>query len=364
MKLFFFLSFLFGTDFDPFEGHTPIAALEEPLYEPPLQDAAHWVDFEKGIQPFVLGTKQIIIPEHPDAFNPAIIQWKDRFLMAFRFRSPTTRSTSTIGLIWLDNCFRPVGQPMYLGLRNVPDLYPALQQDPRLIASEDKLWITFSNAIPGRTDKDIRRMFVSEVLEDNEGFYIDHPVCLTDFEGERESRWEKNWIPFVWNNQLQLIYSIAPHTILEPVLGTHQCFTTATTMSAIQWEWGVLRGGTPPIRIGNEYLSFFHSSKITASLHSKGKMIQHYFMGAYTFEAFPPFAVTRISPEPIVGPRFYHGAEHPTWKPLRVVFPTGLIDDGDVMWVFYGRQDFEIWVAKIDKARLLNSLVTVPLRRL
>ena len=87
----------------------------------------------------------------------------------------------------------------------------------------------------------------------------------------------------------------------------------------------------------------------------------HYFMGAYTFSAKPPFQITRISTEPIIGKNFYNGPAYTTWKPLRVVFPTGCLMDEDFIWVTYGRQDFEIWVAKFDKQALLESLVSCPL---
>ena len=79
-------------------------------------------------------------------------------------------------------------------------------------------------------------------------------------------------------------------------------------------------------------------------------------MGAYTFTARPPFAITHISAHPIVAKTFYHVPEYPTWKPLRVVFPMGCIADENYFWVTYGRQDFEIWVAKIDKKGLYASL--------
>jgi predicted GH43/DUF377 family glycosyl hydrolase len=82
-------------------------------------------------------------------------------------------------------------------------------------------------------------------------------------------------------------------------------------------------------------------------------------MGAYTFSPEPPFEVTRISPSPIVGKNFYHGVTHRTWKPLRVVFPGGFVSDEKHVWIVYGRQDHEVWAAKLDKQKLLQSLIPV-----
>lgn len=82
-------------------------------------------------------------------------------------------------------------------------------------------------------------------------------------------------------------------------------------------------------------------------------------MGAYTFKAEPPFDITGISPEPIIGKDFYHGPEYKTWKPLLVVFPGGFVYDNDNIWVCYGKQDHEIWIVKLDRKGLFNSLTPV-----
>ena len=77
-------------------------------------------------------------------------------------------------------------------------------------------------------------------------------------------------------------------------------------------------------------------------------MMNHYLMGAYTFDANPPYALMGASPEPLVAETFYEGPMYNTWKPLREIFPMGIIVKNDIAWVSYGRQDHEIWVAKID----------------
>jgi len=79
-------------------------------------------------------------------------------------------------------------------------------------------------------------------------------------------------------------------------------------------------------------------------------------MGAYLFEPNPPFNITHVSPNPIVYNDFYKGKRYRTWKPLHVIFPAGIIDNKDYIWVSYGKQDHECWVVKFDKKKLLNSL--------
>lgn len=87
-------------------------------------------------------------------------------------------------------------------------------------------------------------------------------------------------------------------------------------------------------------------------------------MGAYTFDSKPPFSLLAVSPEPIVAKDFYQPPYYKNWKPLRCVFPAGIVLDEDYIWLSYGRQDHEVWIAKIDKKRLLNSLVPVSSEKL
>ena len=205
------------------------------------------------------------------------------------------------------------------------------------------------------------RMHVGELDFDGDKFFLTKLESLTDFPGVSSKRREKNWVPFDYQGNLLLAYSLLPHKIFRPDLDqSGECELFATTSSDISWKWGELRGGTPALRNGNEYLAFFHSSIKVATDHSNQKSIPHYFIGAYTFEKDSPFAITSISKEPIIGKNFYHGKTYsPYWHPVQVVFPCGFVFNDDYILLSYGRQDHEIWIAKIDKAGLLDSLVPV-----
>ncbi|MES2504619.1 MAG: hypothetical protein V4534_07060 [Myxococcota bacterium] len=340
-----------------------------------------FVNFEhEMLSDFVKETKQIEVPGFPDAFNPSIVRWhgallmsfrtghyelasdceEDSFLMSFRFRSGADLSTNNIGLVFLNPQFKPVGPVQVLNISYKDSSIEARQQDPRLISIDGKIYMAYSNIIAGKEQPEIRRMFVAELIHNGREFEVSPPVCLASFEGQNEQRWQKNWVPFEHLKTLKMAYSIEPHLILEPNITTGDCQTVAKTkIEKLEWDWGVLRGGTPAMRIGSEYLAFFHSSKEMKTAHSDGKKIQHYFAGAYTFDKDPPFRVIRVSKQPIVGRNFYEGLEHKTWKPVRVVFPGGFVADEKHIWMFYGRQDHEIWVAKLDKHELYQSMQSV-----
>ncbi len=331
-------------------------------WEPPLEIVEEapsgdgGPDLEDMAQEFVLETKRILIEGFPDAFNPSIIRWDGRLIMCFRTYHPESRSTNEIALVELSEDFEPAGETKFLKFES-PDPYCLMKrQDPRLLAVGGKLWVAYNNTVKG----ELRRMLVAPVECVGGEFIVKPAECLLHFEGEREDRSEKNWVPFDYGGRLHLAYSLIPHKIFTPLYGSSACETAAASLSSLKWNWGVLRGGTPALLEGDEYLAFFHCSKSMATQHSKGKSIPHYFMGAYMFSARPPFHLTRISPEPIVGKYFYKGPAYKTWKPLRVVFPGGYVSDDRFVWILYGRQDHEIWVAKLDKRQLLDSLIPVP----
>lgn len=324
--------------------------------------AAPFPDLTEKTQDFVLEEKQIIIPGYPDAFNPSIVRWKDgELLLCFRARDPLTGLTNLIGFVTLNEDYEPIGKPSLLKIIGGRDLSISRAQDPRLIRVGEKYYIVYNNIL-NDDDLETRRMLVAPLHEFMNHFFIIDPQYLLDFVGDAKNWIEKNWAPFDYFGELMLSYSLNPHRILKPTLKNESCYSVALTEAEVKWPWGGLRGGTPSIRDGKEYFGIFHSCIDMKTVQSNGKKISHYFMGAYRFKAEPPFEMTYISPEPIYGREFYTSPEYPTWKPLRVVFPGGLIMDKDFVWVVYGRQDYECWVVKLDKKGLMKSLV--PLKKI
>lgn len=318
------------------------------------------LDLEKMAQSFVIETKKIKVPGYPNAFNPSIVRLPQGFLMSFRhIPNPAKSFNSEIGLIWLDQNFDPIGSAQLLDIRN-GSLIPSRAEDARLLTVGDCLFLVYSDNEDEKITKGGFRLFFAQLKYEEKKFSLHHIEKLSKFEGESKDRREKNWVPFDYKGILFLAYSIDPHKIFRPLLDFGQCETFCETDQQIQWNWGELRGGTPALKVGNEYLAFFHSQKKMATEHSEGKEMLHYFMGAYTFSTEPPFELTRISPQPIVGKGFYKGPMYkPYWGSVRVVFPCGYVFDDKFIWIAYGRQDHEIWIVKVEKERLLKSLVPV-----
>jgi predicted GH43/DUF377 family glycosyl hydrolase len=319
-------------------------------------------DLEEMAQPFVLETRKIEIPGYPHAFNPSIVRWQGRLIMSFRvIDDPKAAFNSWIGLIFLDENFCPIGESQRLNMRDSGSTIPCRAEDGRLLTVGDNLWIVYSDNAEPLVSRGGFRVYIAQVILTDKVFSLQNIECLSRFEGESRNVREKNWVPFEYQRTLLLAYSLTPHQIFFPIMNEGECRTVAKSLATIDWNWGMPRGGTPAILDEcGEYVAFFHSSKEMATIHSKGQIASHYLIGAYTFSCHPPFHITRVSPEPIIGKGFYQGADYrPYWKPIQAVFPCGMIIDEKFIWISFGRQDHEIHIAKIDKEGLFSHLMPV-----
>ncbi|MBP9841028.1 MAG: hypothetical protein KBC64_01215 [Simkaniaceae bacterium] len=311
--------------------------------------------FPMEMNAFILEARQIHLPKYPDAFNPSIVRWKGKLLMSFRNIADPKNSyhSSEIGLVWLDDSFHPEGIPQII-------LGPHRAEDARLIEIGDRLYMIYSDNEDSVISKGGFRVYVAELKEKNGIFSIFKKERLVKFEGENPSLREKNWTPFEHQDNLLLSYSLDPHLVFRPLLGAGECETVACSSKSLPWNWGELRGGTQLLQVGGSYLTFFHSSVRMKSEASEGKEMLHYFMGASLFQSKWPFEMTHISPEPIVDESFFAGPIYkPYWGSWRGVFPGGFVFDDNFIWIVYGKQNHELWVVKLHKEKLLESLTPV-----
>lgn len=329
------------------------------IFSSPAEASVRLMDLEDRIQDFVLETKKIEVPGFPNAYNPSIIRWNGALLMSFKnIPDPKFSYNSHLHIIRLDDEFSAIGEAQLLDTRYADSTVPSRADDGRLVEVDGRLYIVYSDCKDEKMSRGGFRVYLAEIRQDSGHFYVVQNNGLFHFDGASQLVREKNWVPFDYEGKLLLAYSLEPHRIFLPHLGTTSCETFAESDRKILWDWGVLRGGTPALPLDEtNYLSFFHSSKKVKSVHSSGEDVLHYVMGAYTFSRTPPFEITGISPEPIVGKNFYHGPIYkPYWHPVRVTFPCGFIMDENNIWISYGRQDHEAWVVKLDKKGLINSL--------
>lgn len=323
------------------------------------------VDLEEYIPDYVIEAKQIKIPGYPHAFNPSILRWNDNLLMTFRnIPDPMHPYVSNIGIVLLDIGFEPISKPYILDLLplGADPSVPSRAEDARLIEVGGRIYMIYDDNRNALITKGGFRIYVAELVLNDGRFSANEIEVLTHFPGENPLVREKSWVPFDFQDELLLAYSLSPHLIFRPLFNGGECegFTQSESVSDKDWDWGILRGGTPGLKIdSHSYLAFFHSSKQMKTVHSE-KVMPHYFIGAYTFSVEPPFEITQMSSEPIVAKGFYSGKLYERyWGSVRAVFPGGFIFDENYIWIFYGRQDHEACVIKLDRKGLLESLVPI-----
>lgn len=210
-------------------------------------------------------------------------------------------------------------------------------EDPRAVYHDDKTLVSCTNFIWGKKITHTHQIAVwcdenwkgVQRLDPIMGF--NGPTVLTN------SGNEKNWLWFFYDNKPHMIYHTFPHKVVR--FNEKYVVEHIYEMSPYNFHWplGQPRGGTPPVLIGDEYWSFFHSSDDSLR-HKKRK----YYMGAYSFEARPPFAMKRFIREPLlVGSSEDRNGPG---KPL-VVFPCGALLRNEKWFVTFGVNDLDsAWI--------------------
>ena len=299
----------------------------------------------------VLSTKKILLDEFPHSFNPSLIKYEEGYLLTFRF-CPQIRKNwfSEIGVILLNQEFKPIHAPQLLNTRFEGHTAPPQAEDARIISYKGQLYLIYNDNTEKFVYPKVRRdMYIAKLQKENGRFELSPPVKL-QCQGKSQL-WEKNWVPFVWQDQLLLSYSIMPHEILIPEIVEGSCKTAFNTATRTEWKWGFIRGGTPAQIVDGKYLAFFHSTFVTRTKYSNYEEMKHCFLGAYTFNSEPPFQITHLSSKPLVHSSFYKSDKH-----IRVIFPGSFVVVGNKIHLVYGKDDYEIWMATIDKDKLFSSL--------
>jgi predicted GH43/DUF377 family glycosyl hydrolase len=303
-------------------------------------------------------TIKIELDEFPRALNPSLYKGKEGTILTFR-HIPNLKKPwiSYVGIVLLDSSFQPITKPQLLDLRHGNTRIPSQTEDARIFSYKEDLYIIYNDNdyLTNPSLHERREMYIAKIELLENQFIASNPIKLFHPDHYQTRLWEKNWSPFVWNDQFLLSYSLNPHEVVTIDWSSGHCLPLFNTEASIEWPWGEIRGGTPALLVDGEYLAFFHTYKVMVSKASNNKKLYHYFMGAYMFSADPPFNFTRVSTMPINDKTFYVQSK----KPKRVIYPGGFILSGDKIFLAYGKDDCEVWIAVIDKEQLINSLAPI-----
>ncbi len=233
------------------------------------------------------------------------------------------------------------------------DTLSDFSNDPRVFKSGSQYFLLYNDtSSPGSQDR------IMKIAEFNTSNFQLKDIRNLDRKIQKK---EKNWTPFSYKNgsgeEVYFIYTIDPYTVVklenqreDPLKNMH----FGPNLAEISWAWGPPRGGTQAELVDGEYLTFFHSS-FTDRI---GK--RWYVMGALTFEASPPFRVTRVSPYPLLFKGIYSSShQKSSSKRLRCIFPSGFVQENDKILVSCGENDSTVKIITFDSQALLKSLIRV-----
>jgi len=305
------------------------------------------------------------LQDHHVAYNASLAQVENDYLMAFRVDAPADdgngRMSQHLAVMTLDHHFNPSSPYTLLPTPHEPGVPPSAE-DPRLLTVGGIPYVIYNAAVhtgprPGRRMY-VARLAVASSPRGGQEIGLDAAKEILLAHPGRGQRVEKNWTPFVYQGELHLIYQTNPPTVYRLDLTTLDDegpwavahFVSQSDVRA-DFSFGSMRGGTPAIFAPelDQYISFFHGAH--DANFGIGRQ-RYYMMGAYTFDKEPPFTIRSLTQDPIEIPE-------PNDAPLgssRIVYPEGLVDDGDNYVVSYGRNDNSIYLLTFNKQGIFERL--------
>lgn len=285
-------------------------------------------------------------------FNCSMIEFNGKKYFAYRMESRPWCERMRIGLCLLDDNYQPIKESNVL-----PELHSALTlkkvngstityakgfhvEDPRLFVFNNQLYLSYTDGY-----QMAQARINPDTLHAEESFYLLKPD---------ENRTEKNWTFFEHDMKLHCVYDINNH-IVWTMDGNHKDKEYSTSFQH-DWKYGDIKGGTPPIRIGDKFISFFHS---TLQMRIRNRDGRQYFMGAYTFEAQAPFKPLQISVEPFISGELINNNIPRLNNNIFVVFPSGVIRKENSFVVSLGYNDLECRFVEISDSQVEQNMTDI-----
>jgi predicted GH43/DUF377 family glycosyl hydrolase len=299
----------------------------------------------------VVGVKQINI-RNVTPYNPSLIQLKSGYDLFFRYDVLSSKARIAP---FFPGQFEQTTQEF----KRI-DLKTDYAEDPRIVEVGDELYLFYNDL----DQQSLQGRFMSVANLNRDTYAVNYTTAL-DMNLQLV---EKNWSPFEYIDEQQkarffIEYRIHPRKLLElpnPQVNDLQNITLPREDSFISllWptKWGEIRGGTPAKKIGDEYLAFFHSC------FKEDSGLVWFNMGAYTFEAKPPFRLTGISSHPILFKGIYDTPlTHTAPFEKRVIYPGGFViekqGERELVHVACGENDCAVKIVTMDLKKLKENLI-------
>ena len=229
---------------------------------------------------------------------------------------------------------------------------PEAYEDPRSILFGENLVLIVNNAQHEKCQRTMVALFLRlDDVNDLECASLLRPHKVLELTYEKSRPIEKNWMPFVRHDELYFVYSVNPHVVLRCDTETGQCVEVAKTRYDKKEVPTYLRGGTPCLPLGDQFLTVGHAR------HSIAGVKFVYTSVFYLFESDPPFRIIALSPEFFLDDDF----EPHKFKQI-IQFVSGMVlDDKDGrLYVSYGVGDCQSKVLSLPLESVLSLLNVRP----
>ena len=296
-------------------------------------------------------------------FNPTIVKSKDGYLMTYRVVDEADKSRKTASCKLNANLdIMPgsvVGISDYLKFSNAEELQERSLEwhaDPRYFKIKGKVFLLWNDG----SIKPANNQFLVSVSEE---------TLLPDGYVKRISKLpvqikiEKNWQLFESDDSIYAVYSYSPMSILllDFIDGKDEIFALdyceSNWSNSYESQYGNIRGGAQPVRLNSgEFLSVVHSSyKIEDNkLRYVACFVKH--------ESTPPFRIVKSSAKPFfidVDRRKLPKLPKLNNKTEEVVYPCGMIVEGDRVTISLGIDDEASAIYTVPLSVVENSLISV-----
>lgn len=306
-----------------------------PISQSILVDSTRMIQFYEGPK-----KERIRVTNY---LNCSVADYRGKKYFVYRMESLPWCTRMKLGICLLDNDLQPIRDTNKL-LNLHTNLEPYAKgfhcEDPRLFIYDNELYLSYTDGYQMAQAK-----INPDTLEAQNSFYIEKPSV---------SRTEKNWIFFEADGKLYCIYNTAPHIIFE--MDGKNWTEVVRTNYVNSWRWGEIRGGTPPQRYGDYFLSFFHSA---VDSRNKGMGSRQYFMGAYLFESQFPFKPVAMTKDPLIAGEDMSPHIPRLSNRIYVVFPNGKYRTDDGWMISFGYNDYQCRFIEIKDALLDDQWVPV-----
>lgn len=321
--------------------HTKPMAVPDPSPTPSVPSITQQTDWPTG---FFFFPKT---PEPSSCFNPSIVERDGKtllFVRRFKYTGRPPAGTSEIVRYEIGKNNHPI-----LPIAPVrPTQHPLEQwEDPRAMVVNGEIYLSL--VVWVHYQRFLAHQIMTRYTEDRL-FLMGHP----QYRGNGPSlstnlRQEKNWVWFNQGGVWYAVYSGKPHIVAEfdEKWVAHSEYVSDWESP---WKYGEIRGGTPPVLVGDEYVTFFHSS-MPGPFRKR-----RYYMGAYAFQSTPPFNVTRVTKEPLLVGSEY---DQRIYESPCVVFPGGALLRHKSWFVVLGVNDEHCGWIDIPTKDLDKRLVTI-----